>query len=359
MTDAAADASAAPLGVQLEAVHTGYGDREVLRDLDLDVPAGELLVVLGPSGAGKSTLLRVVAGLQPLVSGTVRVAGRDVTGWRPGRRNVSMVFQTYALFPHLSVLDNICFGLVVRDTPRAQVVERARSAARTAGCAELLDRRPGELSGGERQRVALARAVAREPDVYLLDEPLSNLDAELRVQTRAELKALHRRTGGTMLHVTHDQAEAMVLGDRIAVLAAGRVAQVGTPDEVWSAPRTVAVARALGTPGINLLPASGPLGPAGLAGADGLLVGIRPDAVRIVGAGAAGAEARVSLVERVGADAYVHLRLGHGDRAGDPVPVVARVPARERPEVEAVVRVAVDAADLHLFDVATGARVER
>ena len=231
----------------------------MLRGVDLTVGRGELLVVLGPSGAGKSTLLRVVAGLQPATAGRVVIAGRDVTRLRPGRRNVSMVFQSYALFPHLTVAENIAFGLIVRDTPTAVARERARQAAEAVGCGHLLDRRPGQLSGGERQRVALARALVREPDVFLLDEPLSNLDLELRVETRAELKALHERVGATMVHVTHDQTEAMVLGDRIAVLREGRIEQVGTPDEIWRRPATTFVARFVGSPAMNLLPADCPV----------------------------------------------------------------------------------------------------
>ncbi len=207
-----------------------------LRGIDLTVGRDELLVVLGPSGAGKSTLLRVIAGLQPAAAGTVVIAGRDVTHLRPGRRNVSMVFQSYALFPHLTVAENIAFGLIVRDTPKALALQRAQEAATTAGCGHLLARRPGQLSGGERQRVALARAIVREPDVFLLDEPLSNLDLETRVETRAELKALHARVGGTMVHVTHDQTEALVLGDRIAVMRDGRARAGGYAGRDLAAP---------------------------------------------------------------------------------------------------------------------------
>jgi ABC-type sugar transport system ATPase subunit len=201
-------------GLRLEGVSAARGGREVLHGIDLTVARGELLVVLGPSGAGKSTLLRVVAGLEPATAGRVIIAGRDVTRLRPGRRNVSMVFQSYALFPHLTVAENIAFGPLVRDGGRRRARELAERAAATAGCGHLLDRRPDQLSGGERQRVALARALVREPDVFLLDEPLSNLDVELRAETRAELRALHVRVGATMVHVTHDQVEALVLGDR-------------------------------------------------------------------------------------------------------------------------------------------------
>ncbi|HEU4423941.1 MAG TPA: ABC transporter ATP-binding protein [Pilimelia sp.] len=320
----------------------------MLHGIDLSVGRTELLVVLGPSGAGKSTLLRVIAGLEPATRGRVVIAGRDVTRLRPGRRNVSMVFQSYALFPHLTVVQNIAFGLEVRDTPRAAARERARRAAEAVGCAHLLDRRPGQLSGGERQRVALARALVREPDVFLLDEPLSNLDLELRVETRAELKALHARVGRSMVHVTHDQTEALVLGDRIAVLRDGRIEQVGTPEEIWRAPATTFVARFVGSPSMNLLSADGPLrGP--FPADPGAQVGFRPEAVRL-GPAEPGPEGTVERVDVVGEDAYAYLRVaGH--------PVVARLPAAERPAPDDTVRVTVRWDDAHLFDAATGTRV--
>jgi ABC-type sugar transport system ATPase subunit len=328
----------------LDGVRVAHGGTEVLHGVDLAVAGDELLVVLGPSGAGKSTLLRAVAGLQPVTAGSVAIGGRDVTRMRPGRRNVAMVFQSYALFPHLTATENIAFGLIVRDTPKAEARERARRAAAVVGCEHLLDRRPGQLSGGERQRVALARALVREPDVFLLDEPLSNLDAELRVEMRAELKALHSRVGGMMLHVTHDQVEALVLGDRIAVLREGRIEQVGTPDEIWRTPATTFVARFVGTPPMNLLPADGPL--PGLA-ASGRLVGVRPAALRL---GPDGTAATVERVEVVGEDAHVYLRAGEQ-------PLVARVSAADPPAPGSEVRVAVRQADVHVFDAATGQRV--
>ncbi len=230
-------------GLVLERLRAAPGGVEVLHGIDLRVPRGELLVVLGPSGAGKSTLLRVIAGLEPATDGTVAIAGRDVTRMRSGQRNASMVFQSYALFPQRSVLDNIAFSLIVRNTARAEAMRRAHWAAETVGCVHLLRRRPGQLSGGERQRVALARAIVREPNVFLLDEPLSNLDLETRVETQSELRALHERAGGTMIHVTHDQTAALVLGDRIAVMRAGHLEQVAPPDEIWQRPATTFVAR--------------------------------------------------------------------------------------------------------------------
>ncbi|MBG0568831.1 ABC transporter ATP-binding protein [Actinoplanes aureus] len=338
-------------GLVLEGVSAAYRDARVLHRLDLEVHRGELLVVLGPSGAGKSTLLRLVAGLHPVAEGRVLIQGRDVTTLRPGRRNVSMVFQSYALFPHLTALDNITFGLEVRDVSRAAARERARAAAASVGCAHLLDRRPGQLSGGERQRVALARALVREPDLFLFDEPLSNLDPELRVETRGELKALHARLGVTSVHVTHDQTEALVLADRIAVLRDGRLEQLGTPDEIWRSPATVFVARFVGSPAMNLVPAGGPVAPEGMPEALGpeRLLGFRPEAVRLDPTGS-GAPATVERVDVVGEDAHAYLRLA--DHL-----IVARVPASARPAPGDPAEVAVRWADVHVFDAGTGQRV--
>jgi ABC-type sugar transport system ATPase subunit len=340
-------------GLELRGVHATRGGREVLHGIDLAVARGELLVVLGPSGAGKSTLLRVVAGLEPTTGGRVLIAGRDVTRQRPGRRNVSMVFQSYALFPHLTVAQNIAFGPLVRDSGRAEARERACVAATAAGCAHLLDRRPDQLSGGERQRVALARALVREPDVFLLDEPLSNLDIELRAEMRGELRALHQRTGGTTVHVTHDQVEALVLGDRIAVLRDGRLEQVGTPDEIWHAPATTFVAGFVGSPRMNLLPGDGPLRPPDAGGDADRTVGFRAEGVRLgPPADPGGVRGVVERVDTVGEDAFVYLLVG-GHR------VVARVAAAERPAAGDEVGVSVRWAASHTFDTATGRRVPR
>ena len=300
---------------------------------------------MGPSGCGKTTLLRLIAGLEEPSAGRVVLGGHDVTGWRPGRRNVAMVFQSYALFPHLTVEQNIGFGLTVRDVPAREVEGRVRAAAELVGCIDLLARRPHELSGGERQRVALARSLVREPALLLLDEPLSNLDTSLRVSVRAELKEIHRRVGGTTVHVTHDQVEALVLGDRIAVLAAGVVQQVGTPDEVWRSPANRFVATFVGTPAMNLLPARGPLTPTEVP-VDAHELGVRPEHVRLVPEGRPGV---VGLIEPVGSDAYVHLSV-------DGQSLVARVPADSRPEPGALLGVSLDRAHIHLFD-SNGRRV--
>ena len=319
-----------------------FGGTDAIAGVDLEARSGELLVVVGPSGCGKSTLLRCIAGLESVEAGTVRIGERDVTRVRPAERNVSMVFQSYALFPHLTVEDNIGFGLVVREAPPREVRTKVTEAARVVGVEPLLGRRPYELSGGERQRVALARALVRQPDVFLLDEPLSNLDAGTRVEMRTEVKRLQREVGATMVHVTHDQVEAMTLGDRLAVLDRGRVRQVGTPDEVYRRPADRFVAGFLGTPAMNFLYADAAR--AFLPVPPRATLGIRPEHVRV----GEGVPARVELVEVAGSEAFVFLERG----------LVARVAAEARPVEGSEVRVAIRREDAHLFDSATGERVE-
>jgi ABC-type sugar transport system ATPase subunit len=335
------------MSLRVEALSKRYGEVEALRGLDLEAGDGELLVVLGPSGCGKTTLLRLIAGLEQPTEGRVLLDGRDLTPLAPGRRNVAMVFQSHALFPHMTVGENIAFGLVVRDIKRLEAAERVTTAAAQAGCSELLKRRPHELSGGERQRVALARALVRDPDVFLFDEPLSNLDAELRVQMRTELKELHRRVGRTTVHVTHDQVEALVLGDRVAILREGRLEQAGTPEEIWEMPTNRFVARFVGVPGMNIVPADGPLRVDGLPARPDLELGVRPEHLRLADEGAAG---RVALVERVGSESYVHVELT-GAR------VVARVDASSAVAPGDEVNVSAAARDVHVFEAATGERV--
>lgn len=330
-------------GISLAGVHATYG----VNGVDLQVGEDELLAVLGPSGAGKTTLLRLIAGLEQAVAGTVHIGEKDVTQLRPGLRNVSMVFQSYALFPHLTVAENIAFGLIVKDVPKADAHARTQRAAAAVGCEHLLARRPGQLSGGERQRVALARALVREPDVFLLDEPMSNLDLELRVETRAEIKALHRQVGGAMVHVTHDQTEALVMGDRVAVMRDGLIEQVGTPEEVWKTPATVFVARFVGSPAMNMLPGDGPVRPLDLYPEPGWLIGFRPEAVVFGQPG--DPLGSVTRIDVVGEDSYVYVSVaGHA--------IVARVRSADRPHVGAAIRVGVRRPDIHLFDAATGRR---
>jgi ABC-type sugar transport system ATPase subunit len=332
------------LGLQLVGVRKAFADVEVLRGLDLEVDEGELLVVLGPSGSGKSTMLRIAAGLEEPSAGSVRIGERDVTRVPASKRNVAMVFQSYALFPHFDAARNIGFGLSARGTRRDEVERRVRSAAELVGIADLLHRKPHELSGGERQGVALARALAREPDVFLLDEPLSNLDAQLRTRTRAELKRLHAELGRTMVYVTHDQVEALTLGHRVAVLERGRVAQVGTPDEVYGRPVDRFVASFVGSPAMNFLPPETAFR-FGL-GADGE-VGVRPEHVRL---GEGDVEGEVVIVEPAGSEAFVHV-----DAAG--ARLVARVPPDAPPAQGQRVRVGIRPTDVHRFD-AEGRRAE-
>jgi ABC-type sugar transport system ATPase subunit len=327
---------------------------EALRDVDLALEDGEAVTVVGPSGSGKTTLLRVAAGLELASAGSVHIGGRDVTALPAGDRNVSMVFQTYALFPHLTVADNIGFGLRVRHVDRTTASARVQDAARVVGCADLLDRRPFELSGGERQRVALARALVREPDVLLLDEPLSNLDAQLRVEMRAELASLHRTVGRTMVYVTHDQGEALTLGQRVAVLDRGMLQQVGTPDEIYWAPANRFVATFIGSPRMNVLPATF-LPTAFLSTTsttvDGAAfeVGVRPEHVvlRPPQAGESAEPARdigtVVLVESTGSDTFVHVDTAAGR-------VVARVDQDLHPVAGDAVRVEVAPDRSYVFD---------
>ena len=340
-------------------VRKDFSEVQALRGLDLEVRDGELLVIVGPSGCGKTTALRVAAGLDQVTSGTVAIGGRDVTEVPAGKRNVSMVFQSYALFPHLTVEENIGFGLAARSVPRQEIRERVAAAALLVECTGLLRRKPFELSGGERQRVALARALVRQPDVYLLDEPLSNLDAQLRVHMRAELKRLHRRLGATMVHVTHDQVEALTLGDRVAVLSGGVLQQVAPPEEIYARPANRFVATFVGSPAMNVYPAvpadgalqAGPFvieAPAGLSGR-AVEAGVRPEhvVVSLEGAGP-GTPAEVQLLEIAGNEMFLHLAAGGHT-------VVARTGAELRPPVGTTVRIAPATGRHFLFDADSGA----
>ena len=239
--------------IQLDHVQKRFGGRTVVRDFTLDIADGELLVLVGPSGSGKSTVLRLIAGLESPDEGRIRIGGDDVTAEPPQRRDLAMVFQHYALYPHMTVRDNLLFGLRTRHVPDAEAAARVDGVARSLGIDALLDRRPAQLSGGERQRVALGRAVVREPRAFLLDEPLSNLDPRLRGSTRAELALLHRRLGATMVYVTHDQEEAMTLGSRVAVMQEGSLVQVAPPMQLYTAPANQFVGEFMGSPAMNLI----------------------------------------------------------------------------------------------------------
>jgi len=332
-----------------------------LRDLSLEVRDGEFLVLLGPTGCGKTTTLRCIAGLEEPTEGQILIGDRDVTQLSPGGRDVAMVFQNYSLYPHLTVRDNIAFPLALRRIPREDRARRVAAAAERLGLAELLDRRPGELSGGERQRVALGRAIVREPKVFLFDEPLSNLDAQLRLGLRAELLQLHRDLGTTMVYVTHDQIEALTMGERIAVMHGGRVRQVGTPAEIYASPADAFVAGFVGSPGMNILSAApeadrkrvlacGSLRlrvPMNISGS--VLLGVRPEHVEIELPGVGVGDADVRVVEPLGSDTLVHLDAGG-------VAVVAKVQGIPLIRAGDKVGIRIDPMQLHLFD-ATGVRL--
>jgi multiple sugar transport system ATP-binding protein len=338
--------------------------------ISLDVGEGEFVVLVGPSGCGKSTTLRMIAGLESISEGRLTIGDRVVNDVPARDRDIAMVFQSYALYPHMSVRDNLAFALKLRKRPRAEVAERVGRAADMLGLEPVLERRPAELSGGQRQRVALGRALVREPRVFLFDEPLSNLDAKLRGQMRKEIAALHRQLGTTSIYVTHDQTEAMTLGDRIVVMNAGRVEQVGPPLELYRNPANRFVAGFLGSPGMNFVPGrieadeGGALAFAaeggglrlrvppreGLAAGRAVVLGIRPEDVHLDGAGpggAARATLRLDSAETMGNETIVTLAAGAHE-------IVARIPPRPLPEPGAPVEASFDLARLHFFDADSG-----
>jgi multiple sugar transport system ATP-binding protein len=335
-------------------------------DLSLEVGDGELLVLVGPSGCGKSTALRLVAGLEVPDRGSIWIGGEDVTGKPPQMRDLAMVFQSYALYPHRSVAENLGFGLRMAGLSRERIRERVESVAWTLGIADLLERRPSQLSGGQRQRVALGRAIAREPKAFLLDEPLSNLDAKLRSETRAEIARLHRQLGATMLYVTHDQEEAMTLGDRIAVMREGRFEQVGEPLEVYGSPRSTFVAEFVGAPTINLLPCERVEegGRTWLRGAGlslptasalpevrAVTVGIRPESLTLTAVEASDLVGRVDVVEPLGNATLLHVAIGEG------VSLRVLVPDFSKDRTGEEVGLRLDRGTTHFFDSENGLRL--
>jgi ABC-type sugar transport system ATPase subunit len=316
-----------------------FGEVEAVRSLTLDVADGEFMVLVGPSGSGKTTALRLLAGLEAITRGEILIDDRVVNRVAPRERDIAMVFQDYALYPQMTVFDNIAFGLRRRGVPRTEIDRRVMSTAEALGLGELLRRRPRELSGGQQQRVALGRALVREPRVLLMDEPLSNLDAQLRVQARGEIKRLQHEVGTTTVYVTHDQVEAMTLGDRIAVLNDGRLEQVGTPEELYERPDNVFVGGFIGSPAMSFLPW------------EGGLVGVRPEHVRLwdEGAGLVGPIAgRVTYVEALGRETIVGLERDDGAR------LVAAVEGRATLEVADDVSVGLVPGGLRRFDRETG-----
>ena len=318
-------------GLELRQVVKKFGAAQVIHGIDLTIADGEFVVFVGPSGCGKSTLLRMIAGLEPITDGRLMIGGDDVTDTPAVKRGLAMVFQSYALYPHMSVRKNLSFGLETIGAPKAEIARKVQEAAEILQIVPLLDRKPGQLSGGQRQRVAIGRAIVREPRIFLFDEPLSNLDAELRMQMRVEINKLHRRLGSTMIFVTHDQVEAMTLADRIVVLRAGRIEQVGTPLELYNTPANLFVAGFIGSPRMNLLPgrvtaqgghdvtvtlAGGEVLTTRLAdplpaGAE-VTVGIRPATLQPVAAGQGVLRGEVQITEQMGGETYVYLSLPGG-----------------------------------------------
>jgi len=335
------------VSVRFERVGKSFSSVAALTDLDLVVGDGELLTVVGPSGCGKTTALRLLAGLEQPTTGRVHVGGRDVTDQPPHRRDVAMVFQDLALFPHLTARENVAFGPRVRGESRAGTARRVGELGERLGLATALDRYPDQLSGGERQRVALARAMVRAPKAYLLDEPLSDLDAQLRVQARAEIVELHREIAATMIYVTHDQAEAMTMGDRVAVLADGRLQQVAPPVEVYDEPANVVVAAFVGSPPMNLVAGESPTGRA-LGGAPGEVLGVRPEHFVIDRGGPI--EVTVSVVERFGSETVLWVAAAGGGRLA-----VRTDPHRAAAPGDRL-DLAVTPGRLHRFDAVSGAR---
>ena len=335
----------------------------VIHGVTATIADGEFIVIVGPSGCGKSTLLRMIAGLETITAGEIDIAGRVVNALEPKDRDIAIVFQNYALYPHMSVFDNMAYGLRIRGFTKAQITERVDRAAAILELKPLLERTPRQLSGGQRQRVAMGRAIVREPAVFLFDEPLSNLDAKLRVQMRFEIQKLHRRLRTTSLYVTHDQVEAMTLADRMIVMNAGRAEQIGTPMEVYEDPQTLFVAGFIGSPAMNFLPAKGAadgtvaldhggsLVPAvRVAPGAPVTVGLRPEHAVPVPAGQASVSGPVEMVEQLGADALVHVGYGGGT-------MIVRVPHGAQPQVGTTFGVRVEPARVFVFDSTSGARI--
>ena len=348
-------------------VRKSFGTVDILKGIDIEVEEGEFLILVGPSGCGKSTLLSMIAGLDVPTAGSIHIGDRDVTHELPKDRDIAMVFQSYALYPNMNVAQNISFALEMRKVPKAERAAAVQRVATMLQIEHLLDRKPGQLSGGQRQRVAMGRALARNPKLFLFDEPLSNLDAKLRVEMRAEIKLLHQRTRTTTVYVTHDQVEAMTLGDRIAVMRDGVVQQFGTPDDIYTRPATRFVAEFIGSPAMNMLPvdaASVGAGALTVQGtsivlspeqqaalrrqpAAGLVIGLRPERVQLGDRGVAG---RLTLLEPTGPDTYAFVDTPLGS-------LVSRVAGTVTQRVGDVVNLNWDARDLHLFDTATEARI--
>ncbi|MEB3197183.1 MAG: sn-glycerol-3-phosphate ABC transporter ATP-binding protein UgpC [Candidatus Sericytochromatia bacterium] len=352
--------------VKFDHVIKRYGDNLVIKGLDLEIADREFLVLVGPSGCGKSTALRMIAGLEEISEGNLYIGDRVVNDVPPKNRDIAMVFQNYALYPHMSVRENMGFALKLRNTPKSEIDRVVDDVAARLEIQHLLERKPKQLSGGQRQRVALGRAIVRNPQVFLMDEPLSNLDAKLRVSMRAEIKKLHRDLQTTFVYVTHDQTEALTMGDRIAIFNAGHMQQVGTPAEVYQRPANLFVATFIGSPQMNLVRgvAATVDGRVHLRGENfaftlpegrnvregDVVVGFRPEHLVPIAAELPGYRAEVDVVEPMGSEGFVYLR-------GTGAPVVARLEDSELPQVGDVLSLGVDPTKLHLFDPVSEARL--
>ncbi len=343
--------------IELKDVRKVYsGNVEAIKGVSLSIQDGEMIVLVGPSGCGKSTLLRMVAGLESISSGDVEISGKRVNDLEPAERDIAMVFQNYALYPHMTVRQNLAYGLRNRNTPKDEIDRRITDAARALEIEQYLERKPRQLSGGQRQRVAMGRAIVRKPSAFLFDEPLSNLDAKLRVQMRVEIRRLQRSLATTSIYVTHDQMEAMTLADRLVVLNAGRIEQVGTPIELYEKPATSFVATFIGSPSMNLLPLNGTVwnAPAnGTIPANAATIGIRPEDITIVSDTSTSPfeiPVKVAAVELVGAESYVHGEMSDGNA------IVFRVPGRSAIEIAETLTITADPSRFHLFD-ADGKRI--
>jgi multiple sugar transport system ATP-binding protein len=350
-----------------ERLYSG-ADRPAVQDLNLEIPDGELLVLVGPSGCGKSTSLRMLAGLEDVTRGSILVGERNVTGLPPKDRDIAMVFQNYALYPHMNVAENMAFALKVAKVGKEERMARVREAAKLLDLEGYLERKPKALSGGQRQRVAMGRAIVRQPQVFCMDEPLSNLDAKLRVSTRTQIAALQQRLGVTTVYVTHDQVEAMTMGDRVAVMKDGVLQQVGSPLEVYDRPANLFVAGFIGSPAMNLLPAESsdgrarigtyevPIDRTAASRSNGpLTVGVRPEAWRVLESDRTGGlPVQVMVVEELGADAYVY---GICDIEGRQEQIVVRLDGRLAQKKGQTIWVTTDPRHVHVFDSASGQRL--
>jgi multiple sugar transport system ATP-binding protein len=332
--------------LQLNGIEKYFDDVHVIKGIDLQIKAGEFIVFVGPSGCGKSTLLRLIAGLESVDKGSMVLDGRDITQLPSSKRDLAMVFQSYALYPHMSVYDNMSFALSLAKVDEKIIREKVDRAAEILNLTPYLKRTPKDLSGGQRQRVAIGRAIVRAPKVFLFDEPLSNLDAALRGQTRVEIANLHRELGATTIYVTHDQVEAMTLADRVVVLRDGKIEQVGTPLELYDRPANQFVAQFIGTPRMNVVPfkdAGQLLEPLNLLGSEGGFIGLRPECIAVAKAGTGQIQGKVEIIESLGAETLIYVRTPAN------VQLVARQTARTQLHVGDAVGVQVDMAQVHVF----------